>query len=556
MKKRFLLSLLVLLCINVMSQEKGSYITISAGLGPTGYKYNIQGVNEFAKPKDELKLGGQVGIGYSYYFTKNFGISTGLGLSHYRTYGKLLGEFQDFITKVESEIKFNSYELGTYIDKDPIGTATRYKLRVRTQNWMEYQSGKYLEIPLLFNLQKKFGKNEYFGIYLGVGAKFQIPISTTYSIIDEDTKKELQAGINVYGFYTEDNLPLGRYDDENMPLVSAHGFGVNYAPSKTLSDAHGKLNFKFNVALVAEAGFLISLSRRVDIPVGAFVDYGLLNLKRKNENKDMFTYQGGENREYTSDAKGIVGKNIGYNSITATNAVNKVKTLSYGGKIGIRVKLGKLSKREEPEPLMYAPVAPNKGDRDTVFLYVYNRDQIDSLVNEFFDAIKDRTESAETNAVDPTKPFEKDTYVQKYNYNDNPVEYDYYYDDKEFTENEIFILLEPIYFDLNKDVLKPESKTSLDKKIEVMTKHPDIKLVIFGNTCDIGKDSYNYILGERRAEAARKYLISKGIVSNRLIIRTLSRFEPEMPNTSEFNRTHNRRDDFRPLFPKKRMMMW
>jgi outer membrane protein OmpA-like peptidoglycan-associated protein len=118
------------------------------------------------------------------------------------------------------------------------------------------------------------------------------------------------------------------------------------------------------------------------------------------------------------------------------------------------------------------------------------------------------------------------------------------------------MLLEPIYFDLNKYFIRTESMEILNKKVGVMNNHTDIKLVIFGNTCDIGKDDYNYVLGEKRAESARKYLMSKGIAQERMIIRTLSRFEPELPNTDEFNRSHNRRDDFRPLFPKKRMMMW
>jgi len=539
MKKHVLLLLSIFLSITLLAQEKGSYLSVSAGFGPTGYKYNIQGVNDFATPKNEIKLGGQASIGYSYFFTKHFGISTGIGLSHYRTFGKLLGEFGDFS---EHGINFNGFQLGNFKDNDPV-YGHSYDLRIRTQNLMEYQSGKFIEVPLLLNLQKKFGAKEYFGVFLNLGCKFQIPVSTTYSIMDEDAKKSQQAGLNVYGYYRDGGLYAGRYDH---PDLSQHGFGVINNPSKVLTDAKGKLDYKFNISLVGEAGFLISLSRRVDIPIGFYVDYGVMNLKRNNEDKELFTAPGSD---YIIGAENNVGKGIKYNSLTATDYVKKVNTISYGGKIGIRIKLGKLSKREEPESLLAAPVAPV---RDTVYVFMYDRAYIDSLVSEIFNALK-----TAPRIEDPiAKPVENDKYVQKYQYNVDPVEYDYIYDKNDFTEEEIKVLLEPIYFDLNKHILRAESMTILNKKIVVMNKYPDIKLVIFGNTCDIGRDEYNYMLGEKRAEAARKYLVMKGISPERLIIRSLSKFEPQLPNTDEFNRSHNRRDDFRPLFPKKKMMMW
>jgi len=115
---------------------------------------------------------------------------------------------------------------------------------------------------------------------------------------------------------------------------------------------------------------------------------------------------------------------------------------------------------------------------------------------------------------------------------------------------EVDYLFDPIYFDLNKSVLRPESTRNLDKKADIMKKNPQMRLLISGNTCDLGNDNLNYDLGLKRAEAARNYLIRKGIGAERLEITTLSRFEPEMPNNNELNRTHNRRADFKPVFLK------
>jgi len=522
MKKNILLSLLILFSISAMSQEKGLYLSISGGLGPTGYKYNIKGVNNFATPKNQLLLGGQAGIGVSYYFTKHFGISSGIGVSHYRSYGKLLGNFEDFSEEIIADKKTNDYKhfnLDKYTDNDPFdGHVTEYNLRVRTQNWTEYQSGKFLEIPLLLNLQKKFGEKEGFGIYLGLGAKFQIPLKAEYSIKDE--VRGIQASeLNVYGYYADRELYLGRYDH---PDLSQHGFGIIKNPGEILPPLgnNGKLDHKFNVALVGEAGILIALSKRVDLALGAFIDYGLLNLKRKSADYNLFE---GPGREYVAGAEDYnVAKGIVYNSITTTDYVKKLSTLSYGGKIGIRVKIGKLSSKEKEKV-----VVPPAQEPDTTYATLLDKLQdLDSLVKEVLDAVKEPK--------------------QEIVYKEPDKKPDYYYEDED-----IRWLFEPIYFDLDKSILKPESIENLDRKVDILNRYTDLRLLILGNTCDLGKDYYNFELGARRAEAAKKYLINKGIAPERLETSTHSKYVPELPNTSESNRMHNRRDDFRPLFPKR-----
>jgi outer membrane protein OmpA-like peptidoglycan-associated protein len=509
-----------------MSQEKGSHLTLSAGVGPSGYNYKMNGVN-FADPKCEIKIGGQAGIGYSYYFTKHVGISTGLGLSHYRTYGKLMGDF-NYGNPMGDNYRYDKYfVLGNYTDNDPFdGHVTNYELRVLTQDWMEYQSGKFVEIPLILNLQKKFGEKENFGIYAAFGAKFQIPFGTKYTVVNG--AHEGQSKLNVYGYYEDKNLPLGHYSD---PDFSQHGFGKIHNPGEVLTNANGKLDFKFNVSLVGEAGFLISLSRRVDLSLGAFIDYGVTNVNRKKETTQMFT---GPETDYVSGAENYnVGKGITYNSITKSEYVNKVKTISYGGKAGIRIKLGKLSKKDEPV------VMPR--ECDTTFIYVIEKQPMDSIVNQVLNLLEETIQntSKKTDTIINTIKMDTIIYITKTDTVINSI--------NNYPESDINKLFYPIYFDLNKSTLKPEGMKDLNLKVEILKKYPEIRLRIFGNTCNLGNNTLNDKLGLDRAEAARIYLINKGIAADRLEVVTQSYFDPELPNTDELNRSHNRRCDFKPI---------
>jgi len=520
MKKSFLLLLvLILISIHAMSQEKGAYLTISGGIGPTGFRYKMTGVNftdPQQSPKRNILLGGQAGLGFSYYFTKHLGVSVGAGVSHYRTRAKLMGDFttDKYLT------------LGEFIDNDPVdGHITNYQLRVRTQDWVERQSTKFFEIPITLNLQKKFKEKERFGVYFAAGVKLQFPFGAKYWIVDGENEE--QHKLNVSGFYPERNLELGRY---NLPDVSQHGFGKIHNPGEVLTYSSetkkglGKLDLKFNLSLIGEAGFLITLSRRVDLTLGAFIDIGLLNINKHKDSEDEL-FLGSS--DYVDVAQNYnVGKGIVYNSIIHSKYVDKVKTIGGGGKLGLRIKLGKLSKKEDE------PVLPPKPD--TVYIQPQQPD-LDSLLNAILAALDS------LNKQPPAPPAPAP-----------PVEevYDYY--PGIYADADMNILFEPIYFDLDKSILTSESIKILNAKAAILNKYPEIKLLVYGNTCDLGKDDHNYKLGQRRAEAAKQYLIGKGIDPERFETSTLSKFNPELPNINEDNRRHNRRDDFKPLFLQKK----
>ncbi len=66
-----------------------------------------------------------------------------------------------------------------------------------------------------------------------------------------------------------------------------------------------------------------------------------------------------------------------------------------------------------------------------------------------------------------------------------------------------------IYFDFNKDTIKPESDAVLKQIVQALTDHPDWKLTVNGHTDNIGGDAYNLDLSKRRAAAVKQSLVSR-----------------------------------------------
>jgi peptidoglycan-associated lipoprotein len=75
---------------------------------------------------------------------------------------------------------------------------------------------------------------------------------------------------------------------------------------------------------------------------------------------------------------------------------------------------------------------------------------------------------------------------------------------------------EPIYFDFDRSELKPEAREVLNQKAEALRQFPDVRVRIEGHCGERGTVEYNLALGERRAEAARQYLIDLGIDPDRM----------------------------------------
>jgi len=105
-------------------------------------------------------------------------------------------------------------------------------------------------------------------------------------------------------------------------------------------------------------------------------------------------------------------------------------------------------------------------------------------------------------------------------------------------------VLNNIFFDTDQYVLKPKSKTELEKVIRFLKENPDIRIRINGHTDDVGTEEYNEQLSLNRAKAVYEYLIETSISSGRLDYKGFGETKPIAANDSEINRQKNRRIAF------------
>ncbi len=101
-----------------------------------------------------------------------------------------------------------------------------------------------------------------------------------------------------------------------------------------------------------------------------------------------------------------------------------------------------------------------------------------------------------------------------------------------------------VRFDVNKSTLTQQAKTNLDKLIPVFKEYSETNIDIFGYTDSSGKPDYNLTLSKNRAEAVKAYLISKGLVGERLKTTGLGIADPIASNETVEGKSQNRRVEF------------
>jgi len=108
-------------------------------------------------------------------------------------------------------------------------------------------------------------------------------------------------------------------------------------------------------------------------------------------------------------------------------------------------------------------------------------------------------------------------------------------------------VIDEAFFDFNKHEIKPRFYPIFDEVVAVLNNTPSLRIVIEGHTDNIGTKAYNQKLSEARAVAVKKYLIQKGIQSDRLSTVGYGFSRPKATNETDAGRALNRRVKLEPL---------
>jgi peptidoglycan-associated lipoprotein len=98
-----------------------------------------------------------------------------------------------------------------------------------------------------------------------------------------------------------------------------------------------------------------------------------------------------------------------------------------------------------------------------------------------------------------------------------------------------------VFFGFDSSDLSQNAQRTLQRQAEWMKMNPDLKITLEGHCDERGTREYNLALGERRAAAAKNYLVSLGINADRMSIISYGKEHPVDPASNEVAWSKNRR---------------
>lgn len=98
-----------------------------------------------------------------------------------------------------------------------------------------------------------------------------------------------------------------------------------------------------------------------------------------------------------------------------------------------------------------------------------------------------------------------------------------------------------VFFGTDSSTLSPDARAVLDRQAAWLAQYPNNRLTVEGHCDERGTREYNLALGERRATAARNYLVAKGVAASRLSTISYGKERPEVLGSTDESWSRNRR---------------
>jgi outer membrane protein OmpA-like peptidoglycan-associated protein len=101
-----------------------------------------------------------------------------------------------------------------------------------------------------------------------------------------------------------------------------------------------------------------------------------------------------------------------------------------------------------------------------------------------------------------------------------------------------------VLFGFDRSDLTTQAKSTVNDLYTILEKYPNENVLVIGHTDNVGTDSYNQKLSERRASSVANYLITLGIDQGRITTKGMGETDPKVANDTEAHRAENRRVEF------------
>ncbi len=266
----------VALMATTTSIAQKNEFSFAVGGGRSALDYQIDNATK------KMKTGFQAGFGFTKKLNKHLGIQTGLELASYHT-----------------ELSLHNSSTYTSYQVDGEGQGFEYRTAVTGQK--EKQSLYTINIPLMLQYVAGEKKAQFYG---QAGLKIGLPL--------DGTNKTSAAELTTTGYYPDMNVVLS-----DMP---SHGFG-----SQTNWEGIGALNTKVSYAAAAEAGLKLNIVNSRSIYIGAYIDYGLNDIRKEDQGVSLVTY----------NESGIIQRQA-YSALEIPGMAKDLKLIAYG----LRVRVG------------------------------------------------------------------------------------------------------------------------------------------------------------------------------------------------------------------------
>ena len=109
--------------------------------------------------------------------------------------------------------------------------------------------------------------------------------------------------------------------------------------------------------------------------------------------------------------------------------------------------------------------------------------------------------------------------------------------------------LADVFFDFDRYEIRKDAARTLDTSVAWLKANADAPVLIEGHCDERGTNAYNLVLGERRAQAARDYLVSRGVAAGRITIISYGEERPVCTERNEACWARNRRAHFLTKLP-------